>query len=77
MGTYKFKYKKGFFWKTITVVGHNLVTEQDRMDVFFADGGIYSIGGWTKYDLRLGSDWVITVKKKMEEEAGQPITTRI
>ena len=70
---YIFKYRKGYFWAKKRVVGHALITELDRMDLYLKDGSIYSIGQWGKYDLQLGTDWVLFTKKKMEEESGQDI----
>ena len=74
MNTYKFKFKKGFFWKVIKSVGHNLHQDLDRMDVFEEDGSIYSISSWSKYDLFLGIDWVLFTKKKMEKDSGHQIS---
>jgi hypothetical protein len=70
---YKFKYKKGFFWKSVTVTGHQTIKEMDRMDLIKEDGSIISLSQWSKYDLKLGQDWVLAVKKTMEKEAGQSI----
>lgn len=74
---YKFKYKKGLFWKSKTVSGHRLDKDNNRMDLFLEDGSIYSISQWDKYDLYLGIDWVLENKKQMEKEAGQNITLNI
>ena len=70
---YKIKIRRRFFWKTIKAVGHKLVAEIDRMDIFLKDGSIYSVGQWSKYDVILGTDWVLFTKKQMEEESGQDI----
>ena len=74
---YIFKFKKKWFWKSIKVIGHNLQPELNRMDLFLEDGGVYSIGEWSKYDLRLGTDWVAHTKKQMEAESGQDIKLNV
>ena len=71
--SYSFKYRNGFFWKKEAVIGHQLNPDLNRMDLFLEDGSIRSIGEWSKYDLVLGTDWVLFTKKKMEEESGQEI----
>lgn len=43
------------------------------MDVYHVDGSITSISQWSKYDLRLGTDWVSFTKKSMEKESGQQV----
>lgn len=70
---YIFKYKKGFFWKKIEVVGHKILNDLDRADLFFEDGSIYSISQWSKCDLKLEKDWVLALKKQMEKESGKKI----
>lgn len=72
---YKFFYKKKFFWKVITAIGHNYSSDQDRMDVYLPGGGIISIAKWSFYDLKLGGDWYLAVTKKMQQESSQPIKT--
>lgn len=74
--TYKFKYKKGWFWKTETIIGHQLQIEANRMDLFYADGTILSVGGWDQCDLSLGKDWIEYTKAQMEEESGADIKLR-
>jgi hypothetical protein len=73
MSTYKFKFRRRLFWKSIKASGHKLSPEIDRMDVFRPDGGIVSIAEWSKYDLQLGTDWVLFTKKQMEKESGQDV----
>ena len=74
---YKLKFRKGLFWKTKMVIGHLLIKETDRMDLFLEDGSILSIGSWSKYDMVLGADWVAETKKKMEEQSGQDIKLKV
>ena len=71
--TYKFSYRKRYFWKKIIAVGHNYLPESNRMDIYQKDGSIFSIGEWSKCDLKLGTDFVLFTKKQMEEESGQEI----
>ena len=73
MNTYMFKCKKGLFWKKIKAIGHSLQAEVDRMDIYHANGSVTSLSGWSKYDLHLGTDWVLFTKKQIEKESGQKI----
>ena len=73
MNSYKFKFKKTLFTKTIKAVGHRWDKESDRMDVYHENGSITSIAEWRKYTLYLGTDWVLFTKKQMEKESGQKI----
>lgn len=70
---YTFKYRKGFFWKTIKLAkGHAMNDSGTRMDVFL-DDGIISISEWDKCDMKLGSDFMLSQKEAMEDESGQNI----
>ena len=73
MNSYKFKFRKFLFKKSISAVGHKYQAELNRMDVFHVDGSITSLASWSKYDLFLGTDWVLYTKKQMEKESGQKI----
>lgn len=71
--TYKFKYKRNFFWRTIKgIKGHSVDSKLDRMDIFLEDG-IFSIAKWSEYDMKLGSDFLLFQQQEMSKEAGQPI----
>lgn len=70
---YNFKCKKNLFWKTYKVVGHHVDTPNDRIDLYFKDGSIKSIGNWSKYDLILGADWVLAQKEYLEKESGKEV----
>jgi len=72
---YKFRYRRQgkWFWQTKEITGHQLNPDIDRMDLYLEDGSIYSLGKWSEYDLKLGTDWVVSTKKKMEDESGQNI----
>lgn len=74
---YKFKYKKGLFWTSAIITGHMISAELDRMDIFFEDGSLRSISNWSKYDLKLGVDWVAATKNLMEKESGQEVKLNV
>jgi hypothetical protein len=65
---YTVYYKKRFFWKKIKVSGHRLEKELDRMDFYFPDETILSIGQWSHYDMKLGIDWVLAMKKQQQKQ---------
>ena len=67
---YKFKYRRRLFWKTIKVIGHHFVAEQDKMCLYLEDGSVREIKEWTKCECQLGVDWVNMTKKQLEKEAG-------
>lgn len=71
--TYKFKFRRHLFFRSLTVVGHGFNKELDRMSLYFADGGVREISRWSQCDCKLGTDWVLAKKKDMERQAGQPI----
>ena len=73
---YKFRYRKGIFWKTKTVTGHRYEASTNKMCLYFEDGGLEEIAHWTDYAVRLGQDWVIVAKKAMEDKAGVAIPIR-
>lgn len=58
-------------------MGHQYQKDIDRMDAYHTDGSITSIAKWSKYDLHLGTDWVLFTKKQMEKESGQDIKLKI
>lgn len=71
--TYIFKYSRGLFWKTQTVVGHQYHEAQDKMLLFYADGGIREIRNWKNCEVRLGADWCLALKNSMENQTGTSI----
>jgi hypothetical protein len=73
MSTYKFVYRRKLLWKSLKATGHRLDKELNRMDIFHEDGSITSLSQWSKYDLKLGTDWVLFTKKQMEKESGQDV----
>ena len=74
---YKVKIRRGFFWRTITAVGHRFYPKENRMDFFLECGSILSYGNWQKCDMYLGKDWVNATKKSMEKESGISVSTKI
>lgn len=46
------------------------------MSLYYEDGGIKTIPSWSKYSLRLKQDWVLAVKKNMEQQTGMDIKVR-
>ncbi len=73
MTRYKFKFKRRWFCKTFTVIGHSYADAQDKMVLYFEDGSIREIKKWKNCELSLGTDWVNVTKKSMEAKAGQTI----
>lgn len=73
MSSYIFQYRKRLLWKSIKASGHKYYSDMNRMDVYHTDGSITSIAEWSKYDLKLGTDWVLFTKKQMEKESGQQV----
>ena len=69
---YKFKYKHcwALVSKTVNVIGHKYLPEQDKMALFLPDGGIQEIARWKLHEVTLGADWVAFTKKNMEQQAG-------
>ena len=74
---YKFSYRRNGFWYKFKVIGHNYDTTQDKMAVYFEDGGVREIKHWKECEIRLGADWFVHKKKEMESQAGQKIPTTI
>ena len=80
---YKFKYKRYFWWSTKEVVGHSLeknydgTYNQDKMVIYFENGGLEVISDWGKCALKLGIDWVLAQKNAMEKETGQELKLNV
>lgn len=74
---YKFKYRKKWLWKTFNVIGHVYESDQDKMVLYFEDGGIQEICEWKKCEIKLGSDWVLVKKKMLESETGVNVKLNI
>jgi len=73
---YKFFYKRFLFWSSETVVGHKL-EDNNSMTLYYEDGGIKTIPDWSKYALRLKADWVLAVKKNMDNQTGMDIKVKM
>jgi len=67
---YIFKYRKKWFWKKMNVIGHVYESTQDKMVLYFENGGIQEISEWKKCEIKLGPDWVLAKKKMLESESG-------
>lgn len=74
---YKFHWKRRFFWKSKTVIGHSFTADQDKMVLYYPNGEVQEIAKWSKCEVYLGVDWVLAVKKNMEKEAGQAISLAV
>ena len=70
---YKFKFKKKWFWRTVSVSGHQYNQDQDKMILYKKDGGIEEVPNWKQCSVKLGADWVIAVQKNVEKESGRSI----
>ena len=70
---YKFTFRRKWFWSTLKVVGHKYLDKQDKMCVYFQDGSLREIKEWSKHEVKLGTDWVNSVKSRMEKESGTSI----
>lgn len=77
MYTFKYKRKNSLLSKSIKVVGHKYLPDQDKMVLFKDDGGLEEIINWKQCAVTLGPDWVVATKKKMEQEAGTSIPLNI
>jgi len=74
---YKFKWRRKLFWNTRTVIGHQYLPDIDKIVLYFEDGSQEIIAHWKNCDQKLGVDWVLATKKRMEEEAGSPIPLKV
>ena len=75
--TYVFKYRKRWLWKKERVVGHQYLEAQDKMCLYSEDGSIREIKEWSKSEVSLGVDWVMAIKKKMEEKTGTTVPLNV
>ncbi len=70
---YVFKYRRRLFWKKEVVKGHGYDSAQNKMILYYPDGSVREVSNWSKCEVALGTDWVLSVKKNMEQQAGQSI----
>ena len=61
------KFKK---WNTVKIIGHQWDKTQNKMLIYYPDGGIEEIARWTDCECKLGQEWVLFTKSKMSKEAG-------
>lgn len=73
MQSYKLKYRKRFFWRSLTIVGHGYNDKMDRLTVDLPDGTTREFARWSLYDCKLGLDWIAVKKRLLEKQAGQSI----
>jgi hypothetical protein len=55
------------------VVGHSYSADQNKMVLYFKNGGLQEIADWKNHEVKLGVDWVLAMKKNMEAKTGQGI----
>ncbi len=75
--TFKFRWKKGLFWKSRKITGFKSDVGTDRMMLFFTDGSCQEIAQWSKCDCRLDRDFFDMQHKRMEQEAGQAVPVKV
>ena len=75
--SYVFKFKRHFWWTSFTVIGHNFDAAQDKLILFFPDGGVREIKHWRDCEVKLGTDWKLAQQKLMEEKAGTAIPLKV
>lgn len=71
------KFKRGLFWQSRSVIGYRHLLEQDRMILFFEDGSLEEVPAWSKHRVKLGTDWVLAMQKKMEKDSGTSIPVNV
>lgn len=45
----------------------------DAMIFYFEDGSVERVPEWSKYQMKLGIDWKLSLNEQMEKETGQKI----
>lgn len=48
-------------------------SRRDKMVLYFENGGIQTIASWDDCEMKLGTDWVLVTKNRMEQESGQDV----
>lgn len=73
--TFKFKFKKSgqVFWRSREVIGYRYDDSRERMLLYFEGGGMEELSRWHMYDAKLGADWFLAMKNKMEKDSGTSI----
>ena len=52
MEGYKFKYKRKFFWKSYLVKGHKFEENQNKMVLYFPNGGLREVKNWNDCEIK-------------------------
>lgn len=68
--TYMFRWKRKIFWSKVKVNGHRYDEDQDKMLLFFEEGGLREIKKWSDCELKLGIDWFAVTEHDIKETAG-------
>ena len=68
---FKWRRKGSLYWHKQLVNGHDYKRDQEKMILYFSDGGLREICKWLDCECKLGIDWVIANKEQIKEEAGQ------
>jgi hypothetical protein len=80
MKVYSIKWKrlKKLFWSTEkNVIAHRLDKDQDKLVMYFPDGGLKEVQDWRSCQIKLATDWVLYTKSNMEKEAGQAVKLNV
>ena len=69
---YVFRYRRkgSWFWKKKQVDGHKFEQRQNKMVLYFQNGGLMEIEDWKDHECKLGVDWVRATKESIKDEAG-------
>lgn len=54
-------------------IAYKLRKPLDAMLLYFEDGSVERIAQWSSYNMKLGTDWKIALKEKMEQETNQNV----
>jgi hypothetical protein len=73
---YKVRWKR-WFWHSRKVSGHRYDQAQDKLVLYYPDGSIEEVVGWSKCAVKLEVDWVNAAKKHIENQAGQVIPLKV
>lgn len=75
--SYVFKFKRRFFWRSFTIVGHAYDERQDKLVMYFPNGGLREIKHWKDCEVCLGVDWKLAQQKAMEDKAGVSVPLKM
>jgi len=74
---YFYHYKKKWFWKKIQIIGHQWNKETDKMVLYLPNGGIQELPNYSKLEVKLNEDWVLSIKEQAEKESSQKINLEV